>query len=201
LCPVYALRDLFFGGVLMIFQNPNPNRFGSNVTTAKKIFDEYGDFIMKIIHSQVRDKELADDIFQDFFLSLISKPLPGDIQNIEAYLYTMITHDIIDTIRLAKIYEDYIYEYAERSTHSCNEETPEKLIIEEDEANRVFELIKQRLPQTEAQAICLQYQEDMSTQKIAEIMSIRSKTVRGYVSEGFSKIRRLLKDMETRTAD
>ncbi|MHC4792547.1 MAG: RNA polymerase sigma factor, partial [Planctomycetota bacterium] len=66
----------------------------SNVNHAAKIFSEYGDFIRGVIRYQVGNDAQADDLFQDFFLSLVSRPVPADIQNIKKYLYRAITNDI-----------------------------------------------------------------------------------------------------------
>ena len=138
-------------------------------------------------------EDQAEDLFQDFFLSLVSNPLPRDIQNIESYLYRAITNDIVDATRLTKKYQNCLYEYAERYNHPRSQKTPEKVVLEVEEANRIFELVEKQLPLTEAQAVCFQYREGLSAKKIAEKMSVCSATARGYVSEGLSRIRRLLR--------
>ena len=180
---------------------PDPDIPGYNVTAAGKIFDDYGDFIKKVICSQIQDEDQAEDLFQNLFLSLVNNPLPGDIQNIESYLYKVITNDISDAIRLKKKYENYKYEYAKRHSSPRIQEAPEKLVLEVEEANRLFELLEKLLPRSEAQAVRYQYRDGLSVREIAEKMSVQSGTVRGYISEGLSRIRRLLRDIGVRAAD
>lgn len=67
--------------------------------------------------------------------------------------------------------------------------------------NRIFELIEKQLPPTESQAVRFQYRDGLDAIETAEKMSVRRATIRGYVSEGPSRIRRLLKDIRTRTAE
>ena len=43
--------------------NPDPNSSGCNVAAAAKIFSDYGDFIKKVIRSQVQDEDQAEDLF------------------------------------------------------------------------------------------------------------------------------------------
>jgi DNA-directed RNA polymerase specialized sigma24 family protein len=69
----------------------------NNVGTAAEVIAEYRDFIYMVICSQVNNKACAEDIFQDFFLSLVSKPIPHDVKNIKSYLYRAISNDIVDT--------------------------------------------------------------------------------------------------------
>lgn len=146
-------------------------------------------------------EDQAEDLFQDFFLSLVSNPLSRDIQNIESYLYRAITNDIADTTRLTKKYQNCLYEYAERYNHPRSQKTPEKVIQEVEEKNRVFELVEKQLPRTEAQAVRFQYRDGLDAKEIAEKMSVKNKTIRGYVYDGLIRIRRLLKDIEARSAE
>lgn len=182
----------------MKYKNLDPDSSGGNVAAAAKIFSDYGDFIKKVICSQVQDEDQAEDLFQNFFLSLVSKPFPEDIQNMEGYLYKAIINEIADTNRLTKNYQNLINVYTERNNHPRSQENPEKVVMKIDEANRVFEIIEKQLPRTEAQASYLQYRDDLSTAKIAEIMNVRRVTVRGYVHEGLKRIRRILRDCAAR---
>ena len=184
----------------MNFKNPGRDSFICNEAAAK-IIDDHGDFIKKVIRSQIQDKDKADDLFQDFFLSLISNPLPRDIQNIESYLYRAIIHDIVDTTRLTKKYQNCLYEYAKHYDHPRSQKTPEKVVMEVEETNRVFEIVEKRLPRTESRAVRFQYRDGLDAKETAEKMSVGNKTIRGYVSEGISRIRRLLKDIEARAAE
>lgn len=185
----------------MNFKNPGPDSLICNAATASQIFNDYGDFIKKVICSQIQDEDQAEDLFQNFFLSLVSNPLPGDIQNIEAYLYKAITNDIADATRLTKKYQNCLYEYAECYNHPRSQKTPEKVVLEVEEANRVFEIVEKQLPHTEAQAVRFQYRDGLDAKEMAEKMSVKNKTIRGYVYEGLSRIRRLLKDIEARAAE
>ena len=182
----------------MNFKNPDPDSIKCNVATAAKIFDDYGDFIKNVISSRIQDEDQIEDMFQDFFLSLICNPLPGDIENIEASLQRAITNDVVDVIHKKMIYLSCLHEYAELCNYRTNQKNPEKVVQEAEEKNRVFELVEKQLPRTEAQAVRLRHQDGLDTKEIAEKMNVKNKTTRGYVSEGLSRICRLLKDIEAR---
>ena len=172
-----------------------------DVDHAAAIFAEYGSFIRAVIRSQVNSETKADDMFQDFFLSLVCKPVPQNVRNIKGYLYRAITNDIADIIRLTKKYRNCIYEYAKCCNHSHRQEIPENIVMELEEIKRIFELVDKLLPETEAQAVRFQYRDGLDAKEIAEKMSVRNATIRGYVSEGLSRIRRLLKDIGAKVVE
>jgi len=161
----------------------------SNVDHTAEIFSKYGDFIRAVIRYQVGNDAQADDLFQDFFLSLISKPIPTGIQNIKSYLYRAVSNDIVDAARRIEVYENRINKYAECLDFSINESKPENALIRKEEINKMFKLIEGRLPHSEAQAIRFRFRNNFSIKEIAKKMHVNSRSVSRYVSVGLSKVR------------
>ena len=161
----------------------------SNVERAVEVFSEYGDFILAVIYYQVGNHAQADDLFQDFFLSLVSRPIPQNIQNIKSYLYKAITNDIVDAIRRAEKYQARIRKYADCLNFSVNKSTPKNALIEEEEIDRMFKFIEGCLPRSEAQAITLCYKHNHNIKDIAREMHVNDRSVRKYIFRGLSKLR------------
>ena len=164
-----------------------------DVDHAAEIFAEYGSFIRAIIRSQVKSETQADDIFQNFFLSLVHKPVPQNVKNIKGYLYRAITNDIIDSARRVERYRNYIHKFSKHHDRPINKRTPEDAFIHMEETNKMIELIKGRLRNNEFQAITLQYKSQYSIKNAAKIMGVKCKSVSEYTSRGFGKIRQSLK--------
>lgn len=184
----------------MTFQNSDPNCLEYRVATAANIFDDHGGFIRIIIRSHIQDEDLADDLFQDFFLSLISKPLPRDIENVKGYLYRAITNDIVDATRRMMKYRAYMREYAQRSKRPDSQKTPKETLQEMEQAEIVLKLIDERLPCSEAEAVSLRYLDSHKMKEIATTMGITNTTARAYVNDALDRIRRLSGDIETHMA-
>ena len=163
-----------------------------SVTGAARIISEYGNFIRTIICSKVKNEDLAEDLFQDFYLSLVSKPIPAEIQNIRSYLYKAITHDILDAARRINKYRTRINKYAKIYKYSINKIAPEDALIETEETDKMFEAIKGWLRRTESQAIILRYKESFDVKEVSKKMNVNNRTVSRYVSSGLSKIRHYL---------
>jgi len=161
----------------------------SNVDRAAEIFSEYGDFILAVIRYQVGNDVQADDLFQDFFLSLVSRPIPPDIQNIRSYLYRAIINDVVDAIRRIQKYQTRMHKYAECLNYSINKNTPENALIGKEEINKMFKLIEGRLPRSEAQAVTLRHRNNCNIKEVAKKMHVNNRTVSRYISVGLSKAR------------
>lgn len=173
----------------MALQSTNTHDYASRVQAATNIFAEYGDFIRAVICHHIGNKVHADDLFQEFFLSLVCKPLPADIQDVKSYLYKAIANDIVDAVRRVQKYRNYMQKYAKQINYFINKTTPEDASINTEGVNRMFELIEQLLPQREAQAVTMRYKHNCSIERIADTMQVNTDSVRRYICVGLRKIR------------
>ncbi len=177
----------------MALPRTDTNDYTDNVNVAAKLFMEYGDYIRAVIRCQVEDETKVDDLFQDFFLSLIVNPLPADVRNIKSFLYRAVTNDIINAVQRAENYQNKMLKYSNRFNYPIYKKTPEDVAIESEEINRIFELIEMRLRRSEAQAITFRYRNNYNIKEVAMKMNLSSGSVRKYIYVGLSKIRQLLK--------
>jgi RNA polymerase sigma factor (sigma-70 family) len=164
----------------------------SNVASAAEIFSEYGDFIRAVIRYKVKNEARAGDLFQDFFLSLVSKPIPAGVQNVRSYLYRAIINDIVDATRRVEKYKTRMNKYAECLNYSINKNTPENALIEAEETDKMFKLIEGWLRRSETQAISLRYRNSYNIKEVAKKMHVNNRTVSRYISAGLSKVRQFL---------
>jgi RNA polymerase sigma factor (sigma-70 family) len=168
------------------------DRYRDNVDTAYKVFAEHGNFIRAVIGSRFKNDAQADDIFQNFFLSLIRKPVPEDVKDIKSYLYKAIINDIVDTARGVERYQALVHRYSEQLNFSINRIGPEDALSIREETDKVLDLMGRHLRRSEFQAITLRYRNCTPIKKVAEEMGVRNGTVRRYISVGLSKVRKLL---------
>ncbi len=176
----------------MALPSTNPNDDAKGVDRAVAVFTEYGDFIRGIIRYHVSNEAQADDLFQDFFLSLVSKPPPVDTHNMKGYLYKVIRNDVIDAARRVNKYQARMERYAEWLKYSTVEDDIEDSLIRTEEVNKIFKLIEERLRRSRAQAIALRYRNHYNIQEVADRMNVNSRTARRYISVGLRKIRKFL---------
>ncbi len=166
------------------------NRNSSAADHAAEVFAKYGGFIYRVIRNKVKDDAQADDLCQDFFLSLVSDPIPPDIQNIESYLYRRIIHDIIDALRRVEKHRTLMKKYSESPNFFINKNgSRNAYIINKGKVDKIFKFISGQLSAREAKAVILRYRDDYNNQEIAKKLNIKKSSVSSYICRGLKKIR------------
>ena len=168
------------------------NRYRDNVNAAYKVFTEHGSFIRAVIGSSVKNEAQAEDIFQNFFLALVHKPIPKGIGDVKNYLCKAIFNDIVDAGRKVERYRALVHRYSEQLNFSINTIGPENAFNIKEETDKLFELIKGRLRKSELRAVTLRYCGSLDTDEVAERMGVKNGTVRRYISVGLAKVRKFL---------
>ena len=179
-----------------IFSGGNRTEIRKRVGLAEEIFDRYGDEIRAIIHFNVKDKSKADDIFQEFFVSIVHKPIPTDIQDIRAYLYRAVTNDVIDVSRQIKNHRDRIQKYAECRKYFVISEDPQDTAIQVENTKKMLQLIESHLPKREAEVVVQRFGHGFSTTDTAERLQVDKRIVSRYLSAALKKMRQYVPENE-----
>ena len=166
--------------------------YANSVESASQIITEYEDFIKLIIHLHINDKNLEEDIFQDFFLSLVANPIPVTIRNTKGYIYTAILHDITDYKRKKYRNITCTKKYLKKSKNCVNKIDPLDALIIDEEKKRMYKLIKEQSLGKEYDAIILRYRDGNNIQRVAEKMGLKNASVRKYMSKGLKRVRKYL---------
>ena len=182
-----------------IFSKTDGTEIRKRVGLAAEIFDRYGDEIRAIIHFNVKDKSKADDIFQEFFVSIVHKPIPLGIQDIRAYLYRAVTNDVIDVSRQIKCHQDHIQKYAEYRKYFVIPKDPQNTAIQTENTKKMFYLIESRLPKREAEVVVQRYGQGLSITDTAEKMDVNERNVSRYLSVALKKMREFVPKKEDDT--
>ena len=161
------------------------------VRQAEDIFETYGDEIRAMISLNVKEQSLADDVFQDLFLSVVHKPIPPHIDRIGAYLYRIITNDVIDETRKTNGYHDFVRGYGRHNSRRTRQEPPEDDVIEIEDVRRMLQLIERQLPSREAEAVIRRHVYGDNIRDGAKEMNVDSRSFSRYLSRGKRRIRRL----------
>jgi RNA polymerase sigma factor (sigma-70 family) len=168
-----------------------------NMSNARKLFIEYGDFIYGVIRFNIKDEFEAEDVFHDIFLYFVSKPMPKDIRNMKCFLYRVVSDKTKDAIRRIDRYNRRIQRYAQ-DLQFYDEREPEHSAIDKEETEKMFTLMRKKLSPKEAKAIRLKYLKDNKIGTVAQKMGIQRRSVSRYLSVGLKKARKVMKANEGR---
>jgi RNA polymerase sigma factor (sigma-70 family) len=168
---------------------------GTNDSTVRKataIFAEHEAFIRTSISIHAGGKLDPEDLYQEFYLSLIRKPIPDDVRDLKGYLYRVIGHHVVDAIRSGRSYSRTVKKYAEETRISINTEEPRNAFIDEEHQNATVAGMVHHLQDREAEAFVLKYRDDCNIMEIAAKMGVNRRTVSRYLSESLRKLHRRL---------
>ncbi len=159
---------------------------------AEKIFAEHGDFIYQVICYKLADKSLADDIYQDFFITLSANPVSLEGPQLKGYLYKTIVYDVLNATRRVQTYQKKVDKFSEYCNSGVHKSDPGSAYIVDSE-EKMEELMRKAwsdIPPAQKQAISLRYIEGHSNAEVAEKMKIDAGSVRNYINRGLKKIRK-----------
>jgi RNA polymerase sigma factor (sigma-70 family) len=162
------------------------------VGLAAEVFGKYGDEILAVIRFNVDDPSRANDIFQDFFVSLVRRPIPPDIRDVRGYLYKAVTNDVIDSSRQTRKRHNNDQKYAYTRKYYVSQEEPQDILIHAEETNRMLRLIQNHLPKRESTVFTKRFSDGLNTTDTAQKLSLTKRTVSRYLSVAVKKIRHVI---------
>lgn len=159
------------------------------VERASEIFRNHGDYIRTIIAFHAQTSDEVEDIYQEFFLSLVNARLPRDIENMKRYLYRAIANDVSTRLRTQRRYDKRLKVYAESRRYRRQQQDPSRVAEHAEHAREVLEIIEQKLPPREAKAVTCRYRMECNLDETAERMGVNRRSVTHYISAGLRKIK------------
>jgi RNA polymerase sigma factor (sigma-70 family) len=164
----------------------------SAVSAATAIFNEHGEFIRVILRSQAGSGLDVEDLRQEFYIALLRKPVPAEVQDVRGYLYRALVHHVISAARRRGTYSRAMKKYAKEAKISVYNRGPENAFISEEHQNAAVNTLARYLQDREAEAFVMKYRDECSIPEIATKMGIDKRTVSRYLSESLRKLHRRL---------
>lgn len=171
----------------------------SSLTQAAKIFSQHGDFIRAAIRYKISDENLVDDLYQNFFLSLVARPIPQNVRNVKRYLYRAIVNDSYDAVRRVEQYQDRIQRYSKLiggSIDKASKYCPENSLIKKEETEKIFKAVELLLPSSESRAVTMRFMNNNRIGEVAKQMAVNKRSVSRYISIGLKKLRHFILEKE-----
>lgn len=170
----------------------NDSPLYTNVDAVLQIYLEHGAFIRGVVACQVQNEADVEELSQDIFVSLLSGPIPEDLNHARSFLYKAIINDIINFKKRKQRYRLKLGNRFGGVRREPVQTNPGKRCVEMEQLARLFELINERVCQRESKAIKLRYSEGLSSGETAKVMGVSTRTVDNYVAVGLKKLREFM---------
>jgi RNA polymerase sigma factor (sigma-70 family) len=156
-----------------------------------QLYSENHSFVWSTINKLINNQNDVDDVAQDFFVSLLQRPIPSDMKDCKPYLYRILHRDVIDYSRSNQRYQKMMSKFCEYSQYQSKKTISSKSGLTENYP-LIMNLIQKTLPPRQATALMLRYKYDYKYEKIAQIMNVNPQSSRKYVCFALKKIRKEL---------
>ncbi len=158
----------------------------------RAIIGKYSDMVLKIAYQNTRDLQESEDIVQEVFLALFSRPLIKDEEHLKAWLIRVTLNKSRSFLRSARrkvLPLDESLAPAERL--AAQSPAPEPSFARDEVLEQLFSL-----PEAERNALYLHYYEGYSAKEIGKFLKRSENAVYILLSRGRAKLKELLKEDE-----
>lgn len=158
----------------------------------RAIIGKYSDMVLKIAYQNTRDLCESEDIVQEVFLALFSRPLIKDEEHLKAWLIRVTLNKSRSFLRSARrkvLPLDESLAPAERL--AAQSSAPEPSFTRDEVLAELFSL-----PEAERNALYLHYYEGYSAKEIGKFLKKSENAVYILLSRGRAKLKELLKEDE-----
>ncbi|WP_409251673.1 sigma-70 family RNA polymerase sigma factor [Bacillus sp. SCS-153A] len=155
------------------------------------IMNEHGENLTKLAYNYVKDWKLAEDIVQEVFVSCYHQY--GKIEQInsfKAWIYRITINRSKDVLK-SLAYRRTVFQSNLLILFKAAEPSPEMKLIQRSEEERLSHSVLE-LPVKYREVIILYYYEDLSVEKIGEILNINLNTVKTRLNRGREKLKNVL---------
>ncbi|MFB5195182.1 sigma-70 family RNA polymerase sigma factor [Neobacillus sp. KR4-4] len=165
--------------VMKIKENPTPCEAShlSNEELLVWLMEKYGDMVLRLAYTYVKNKQLAEDISQEVFISCYKNM--DQFQQKASYktwLYRIAVNrctDVVKSWSYRNIYYKDFFSFFLKSEVPLAEEN----MIENEEKEMIFQKVL-TLPLKLREVIILYYYEDLSIDEIATLLHINENTIK-----------------------
>ncbi|MGM9478748.1 RNA polymerase sigma-70 factor [Pedobacter sp. GSP4] len=150
----------------------------------EKIYNKYWSKLYLSAYHILRNKEAAEDIIQEIFVSLWLKRAHTTVDNLNNYLFTAVRFQVFKAIRDGKLRTDLLNETEELLSY----QNAENAFAEKEIINHLDKSIEQ-LPQKCREIFILSRKEHLSVKEIADRLNISPKTVENQITIALRRLR------------
>ncbi len=149
-------------------------------------YNELIDQIFRFIYFKTSNKEIAEDLASECFLSTVRYLKENEVQNLRAFLFKTARNKVIDYYRQKNrvIYSDEMVLANERSSGKDD-------ILDRQDAKMIVEKLR-LLKDDDREILTLRYIEDLSTKEIADIIGKSQIAARVQIFRALKKAKELI---------
>lgn len=157
--------------------SPNKSNQITKEEMLHRLMEEYGDMVIRLAYTYVKQKELAEDISQEVFISCYKNlETFRNKSTYKTWLYQITVNKCKDHFRRWS-YRNISYHDFIRSVFASGDKSVESNIVDKENQEMIFEKVLS-LPIKYREVIILHYYEALSINDISDLLGSNSNTVK-----------------------
>jgi RNA polymerase sigma-70 factor (family 1) len=156
-----------------------------------EIYKRYWKPLFESARYKTKSDEIAEELLQNLFLNLWEKRAAQQIENLGAYLFTILKYQIVNHYRalfLAEKYADFAQARREGYEHEADVDVNIQDIV------AIFEKVLQQLPEKTSRVFHMSRLEHKTTREIATALELPERTVEYHITQSLKQLRQQLRD-------
>lgn len=166
--------------------NNSQEKNNNNLENLTENYNEFLDQIFRFIYFRTNNKEIAEDLTQDCFLSVIKYIKENHVDNLRAFLYKIAKNKLIDYYRK----KNRVF-YTSETIEEKYEPISNDDILEKQDIKIIIEKL-QLLNEEDRDILIMRYLEDLEIKNIAEIIGKSQITTRVKIFRALRKAKKLM---------
>jgi RNA polymerase sigma-70 factor (ECF subfamily) len=155
------------------------------------LYNKYWEKLYSIALLKVLDEDEASDIVQDLFVTIWIKRKELNINNnVDLYLFRSLKNRITNFYKRKYLTEEKINEFSINNPDKTNSDA--ESICSYKEVELIINKELENMPEKMKQVFLLSRDEQLSSKKISEMLSISDQTVRNQISKAIKRIKATL---------
>ena len=155
------------------------------------LYDKYWDKLYRVALIKVHDEDEINDIVQDLFVTIWIKRKELNINNnVDLYLYRALKNRIANYYKKKYLTEEKTKELSKNHPDKTNADAEN--ICSHKEVELIINLELEAMPEKMKQVFLLSRDEQLSSKKISEMLSLSDQTVRNQISKAIKRIKTAL---------
>lgn len=151
-----------------------------------ELYNRYWHVLYQLACQKLRDKEMAEELVQELFISLWTKRRTASIRDLKPYLFTALRFSIINHIESRLVHERFVAYYEsflrQPSTASVN-------TLELEDLTQAIETSLRNLPEKTQQVFRLSRFEQQTIPEIAQHLGLSEKAIEYHLSKALKTVR------------
>jgi len=151
-----------------------------------EIFERYHDLLYQHAYNKLKDRDEANDVIQEVFVKLWNMKAGTQVQNLSAYLYTMVRNQIFSLIQhkeVVSVYSKSFQDFKESGSMEAD------YLIREKQLNEIINREIAALPPRMREIFELSRKDYLSNKQIAEKLNLSEHTVADQIKKALKQLR------------